>query len=728
MIYELKNTLQHLDRFIGHYPIYIYLTDAQDKVVWLNRYMAEKIKDIHIGQEVVCANLLDPCTEPCAHCGKNLTDEKGQFEKTTFRGKTDDNGQCTYLEFFKFPIYGVNHTTEGSLRIGIDVSKSEQLEEQLREKEKLFKAIVDTSTDAVIFLDRNQRVRNWNKGAEEIFGYTAEEILGKSIELLLPDELVELGELGYLQSEVDSKGYVKKYETQRLCKDGRLIYVDISRSRVTDQSGNLIGTSEIIKDITSRKELEFELLRTILELSKLNELNEILHHTFDEMEILRIILIAITAGEGLRFNRAFIMMSDHERNILKGHLAIGPSDENEASRIWSELNQDYHYLKDIVQIYKIDLEGTDRKVNEIVSKIEVPLDADDHILIAALKNRRVFEVNNGQVVGSDQPFSFAIGDTDLFSLLNDNTFVVAPVFSRIESLGVIIADNCIIRREITSEDIEGLKLFANQAGSALENARLYRDLEDRIAALQEANRQLAEKTEQLLKAERLAVIGEMSAKIAHEIRNPLVSIGGFARLIERKVGDSGPLKQYAGIIREQVSNLEHILNNLLTAASQPEPQFKRMDLRETVRSVIQTMETAVFERGIRLISQIAEAPVEIHGDPKMLYQAVLNLLKNAMEALEGKSNGEIRLAVRQTGQRAQIQISDNGPGIETQVIPKIFQKFFTTKSQGTGLGLSIVHQIVEMHQGEIKLDTNPESGTTFLLDFPLAGNPTGESE
>ncbi len=719
LIHELKDIMRLLDRFVGHYPIYLYLVDSSNTVAWFNRYMSEMLPEIHVGQKLPCKNALLPCDEDCIECITSREDDWHKHpEKRQIKTSAGSGTGKQHLEFFNLPVYQEDDIVKGALRIGMDVTDNERIQEKLREKEKRFSAIVKTSTDAIIFLDNEERIINWNKGAEEIFGYTEAEIIGQHIKILMPEELLDLGELSHIRNELNDKGALKKFETQRRHKDGRLVYVDISSSLIYDEKGKISGASEIIKDIDARKALEFELLRTILELSKLNELNEILHRTYEEREILRIILIAITAGEGLRFNRAFILMLDKEEQTLKGHLAIGPSDAEEASRIWSELNQDYHYLRDIIQIYKIDLEGADKKVNEIVSQIEIPLSHQDHILTRALNSKRVIYVKDGEIASPATNIADSC-DSDLIDLLKNDTFVAAPVYSKTEPLGVIIADNCINRREITPEDIEGLKLFASHASSAIENARLYRKLEDRIQEAQDAYKQLAENQEKLLRAERLATIGEMSAKIAHEIRNPLVSIGGFARLIERKIPENSQVMQYARIISEQVSHLENILGNILNVANPPEPVKQQVNINKVLRQVLEMMAPAIRERQHRLVEILADQPLLVNGDEKMLHQAFLNVIKNGVEALEHrKADGEIRIHARSEDGNVVVEITDNGPGIEKSLLGKIFSAFFTTKSGGTGLGLSIVNQIVESHNGRIDVTTQSRQGSTFHILLP----------
>ena len=718
MLEKLTQTLSLLDRFIGIYPVYIYVVDRENRVVWRNHFCEQHFPQIEEGEFVKCLNTSEPCDELCEECRGTAESE---FTRKIYYLPLSTGKEKMYVEFFSFPVIDRDRHIYGTLRVGFDVTQSEEMKEKLREKEKIYRSIIEGTSDAIIFLDHDNIVREWNAGAEAIFGFTADEMIGKSIETIIPDELLEMGELTFLNSEVQRRGVLKKYETQRRRKDGRLIYVDISRNEVYDENGVSIGISEIVKDIQSRKDLEFELLRTILELSKLNELNEILYRTHDEKDILRITLIAITAGQGLRFNRAFILLADRKNNILKGYLAIGPSNEEEAARIWSELNREQHYLRDIVQIYKIDLQGVDRRVNEIVGQIVVPLDAENHVFLEAMKKRRVIRVKQGKVMGVAEPLSMEVNGQNLIDLFNNDSFVVAPIYTKTEALGVIVADNCINHREISGEDVEGLRLFASLAGSALENARLYQALEERITELQLAYQRLEEQQQQLLQAERLAAIGEMSAKIAHEIRNPLVAIGGFARILERKKISEEQLKQYAGIIKEQVENLEHILNNLLGTAKPREPEKRKINVAEVVNQVIHTLSGAIEKKNIHIDYQWAvDIDLPIMGDPKMLYQAFLNIIKNAIEALEEHpGNGEIAINGGSDGKRVWITIRDNGPGIPADIQTKIFDKFFTTKSRGTGLGLAVVQEIIQAHGGEIELESQCGVGTSFTFRFPM---------
>lgn len=715
---SLKSILRSLDHFVGDYPIYVFLIDAKSRLLWMNGYMKSKFQE---NGEFIAGEIWKDSELSI----ESLTDsnlQKGIARKSLIKRRFEPDQEEIYLECLSLPIQTRQGEIEGILNLGFDVTEAQRQQEELREKEKLFTAIINSSQDAIIFLDNDDRIVSWNKGAQSIFGYTEEEIIRKSILQLIPKELIELGELYFIRQELEKNKFIRKHETQRLTRDGRSIFVDLTRTLILDPNGNPIGSSEIIKDNTRKKELEFELLRTIVELSKLNELNEILYTTYDQNEIYRLILIAITAGEGLRFNRAFLVLLDENHEFLKGHLAVGPSNEDEAAIIWNSIKDQHGSLKDIVQRYRIDIWGKDHRVNEIVEKIQIPIKQTDHVLVKSAKSRKSYHVMNGTITNANRKET-NLDMTSLLELLEYDNFVIVPLYTKKEPIGVIIADNRITRREISMEDIESLKLFAIQASLAIENTRLYKNLEDRINDLQEMNKQLQENQDKLVRAERFAAIGEMSATVAHEIRNPLVSIGGFANLIEKKISERSYVERYAKIISDQVSHLEFILTNLLNLAKPPLPEKESVNINRVIQEVITVMQTSLDQRNIRLTADLDCPDGQVIGDEKLLYQVFLNLLKNAIEAVvNNKGVREIQIATLWDENSAEIVFADNGPGMDPVIQDKIFNTFFTTKSGGTGLGLAIVKQIVQNHNGMITVESSPNEGTTFYLKLPRCRN------
>jgi len=257
---------------------------------------------------------------------------------------------------------------------------------------------------------------------------------------------------------------------------------------------------------------------------------------------------------------------------------------------------------------------------------------------------------------------------------------------------------------------------------------LARELDAMAAAIQE-------REQRLIRSERLATVGRMAAQIAHEVRNPLSSIGLNAELLGDEVNDKGdePRRLIASIISE-VDRLTEITETYLRFARLPRPKLDREDLGVVVASVADFARGELAQARIALVVDVAPDLPEVAADEAQLRQALINLVRNAREAMteppraqpapaptqplsEGPV-GRLTIAVRGEGGRVIVTVGDSGPGIRAEDLAKIFDPFFSTKRQGTGLGLALVQQIVVDHGGQIDVDSRPGAGTTFTLSFP----------
>ncbi|MCX5717081.1 MAG: PAS domain S-box protein [Nitrospirae bacterium] len=219
--------------------------------------------------------------------------------------------------------------------------------------------------------------------------------------------------------------------------------------------------------------------------------------------------------------------------------------------------------------------------------------------------------------------------------------------------------------------------------------------------------------EKLIVTERMAALGEVAAKVAHEIRNPLVSVGGFAKRLEKKL--DGNLKEYAGIIVREVDRLESILREILGFVKEARLMKEKVNVGELVDDIILLMQTELRERNIKVLKEKGETP-QIYVDANRIREALLNIFNNAVQALA--IHGTITMKTYTAGSNAVIEISDTGPGIEEKDLPFIFNPFYTTKLSGTGLGLAITKRIIEEHKGKIEVDSAPGKGTTFRVFLP----------
>jgi two-component system, LuxR family, sensor kinase FixL len=220
--------------------------------------------------------------------------------------------------------------------------------------------------------------------------------------------------------------------------------------------------------------------------------------------------------------------------------------------------------------------------------------------------------------------------------------------------------------------------------------------------------------------ERLADVGKAVTHVVHEIRNPLMLIGGFARQLERCEGIEQDAKnrQKLQIIVDEVRRMEELLEGILLLRRPASASRKRLvDVNELLRETSRLVEPRLAGREVNLGLHLAAGTLPIQADPDQIKQVLLNLLQNALESIDDR--GEIAVKSRADSGTVEIIIQDSGPGISEDLRDRIFEPFFTTKSQGTGLGLAITRNIVQDHGGTIRFESSPHRGTAFIIQLPL---------
>jgi two-component system sensor kinase FixL len=229
--------------------------------------------------------------------------------------------------------------------------------------------------------------------------------------------------------------------------------------------------------------------------------------------------------------------------------------------------------------------------------------------------------------------------------------------------------------------------------------------------------------EKISQAERLAVLGQLVAEISHEIKNPLMSIGGFARQVLQATRDKKN-REKLEIIANEVSRLEKLLADLREFYLSKPLETGPVDLRALVEEIFALVKDACRRRHITLQLEGEEKGLIVAADPDRLKQVLLNLVKNAMEAME-ETGGTLRVRITRAEGKAQVTVSDTGGGIPEKHRADIFSPFFTTKKQGSGLGLAICKRIIEQHPGStFVFETSEGKGTQFQIGLPLHSSST----
>ncbi len=439
------------------------------------------------------------------------------------------------------------------------------------------------------------------------------------------------------------------------------------------------------------------------ELSILYDIGTAMNTTLNLDRLLRIILTAATmGGSGLGFNRAVLLLTNERTNTLQGMMGVGPTTWEEAGNAWSEASKKHTNLMEWIRSGDI-FDHRDSAFNALARVIRVPLEPQQGVLALTVLEKTPYRI-------LDAPTNPLVPH-DLNNLLKVKSFATVPLIAKDKAIGVVLVDNMFTQRPITDRDIRFLTMFANQAALAVENAVIHSNLET-------LNRDLRAMHEQLVQSEKMAALGAMMTEISHEIRNPLVSLGGFARRLARKVSDPDALK-YIDIIMSEVQRLEGIIQDHLTFVKELPPRLRESDLNVTVEEMLTLYEGELAQRNVRVEKALAPSLSPVMIDGQQIKQALINLVKNAMEAMpEGGTIGIRTFAVPESAE-AVVEISDTGPGISENTTHSIFDPYYTTKELGTGLGLTITSRIVGSHKGRIEVRNRESGGAVFTIRLPV---------
>jgi two-component system sensor histidine kinase HydH len=233
-------------------------------------------------------------------------------------------------------------------------------------------------------------------------------------------------------------------------------------------------------------------------------------------------------------------------------------------------------------------------------------------------------------------------------------------------------------------------------------------------------REIKRLEEQVRRSEKLAAVGKLAAGVAHEIRNPLSSIRGFAQYLRHALEERPEEQEYAEVMVTEVDRINKVVTDLLTFSSPMRAEPTPTDIGELVEHTVRLVQEDARGRGVEIHSEVSQELTEVQLDANQMTQALLNLLLNAIQMSE--DGGKIKVGADMARARLLVWVEDGGSGISTEHMDKIFDPFFTTRDKGTGLGLAIVHSIVENHHGEIKVESPPSGKTTgsrFTMSIPV---------
>jgi two-component system sensor histidine kinase HydH len=407
---------------------------------------------------------------------------------------------------------------------------------------------------------------------------------------------------------------------------------------------------------------------------------------FSLMDNLLVILTALTAGAGLGFNRAMLFFN--EGGQLKGKVWLGPGSAKEAETIWRVLSTSGIGYLEIIEHNRSLLSSGDNPLTKRIKNVSYPINHRDSLIPA-------HAVNTKEVVLVKDARNEPLVDPAFLDFIGVEEFLCIPLVSQEEVLGEIVLDNAITKLPIQGRDIE----LASICGLIAANYIYLTNLQRRVVEMR-----------------KLAAMGEMAMFVTHQLRTPLVTIGGFAdQLLDPKV-DKAKQKRNLQIIRNEVRRLEKILLQLTQFLRVDIRKAVEVDVQELIRLAVAAEKPKLTDGNVKIQTAVKSGVSAILCDPVHVGEALRNVVDNAIDAVG--DGGTVRIeAARENDEWIVISIRDTGRGIPEAIKDKIFESFVSTKEKGIGLGLAYVKRVVDACCGRIEVDSQEGQGTTFRLYF-----------
>ncbi len=473
------------------------------------------------------------------------------------------------------------------------------------ESARILSAILERSSDSIIRADLDGIVTGWSPGAARLFGYTAEETVGSSAGMLIPDE--KWGEFVQLLERIREGQAVNHLETVRRARNGRLVNVVLSLLPVTDESNRVVGLLSISRDVTELKHAESA-------------------YRASEARWRAIIDSAVDA----------IIVIDSRGRI--------ETFNSGAERLFGYRAEEI--------------------LGQSVNLLMPPPFRDEHdaYLAAYLAGAP------GKVIG--------LGREVTARRRNGEDFPA--------------------RLAVAEASVDGETRFTG----------ILHDLTGRV----QMERRLREQSA-------LARLGEMTAIVAHEVRNALAAVRGTVQVVATRFEDGSREQTALEEAAARIDALTKIVQDMLLFAHLPEPRLARVDLAQLVAATVRAAESDPALDGIRI--DVAGDAAAVDADADLLRIVLLSLITNAAQAMRGA--GQVHVRIRSAAPSCEIAVVDHGPGVPPDVRDRLFTPFFTTKSRGSGLGLATARRIVEAHGGHVAVECPSEGGTRVVITIPAAG-------
>jgi len=450
------------------------------------------------------------------------------------------------------------------------------------------------------------------------------------------------------------------------------------------------------------------------QLSILSEVAAALSSSSELPQILKIILTGATASQGLCFNRAFLFLYDEQKNRLRGHMAVGPSSPDEAGDIWRQLDSMRMTLGELLDTHQGKADNKSDAVTSLITGLSIDLNEESVIRSTC---QRGSWINLGNVPQID-PVT-----TTFIERLKTSRIALVPMVSKGSLRGLLAADNYITGQPISDDAVRLLQILANQAAVAMERAKLYDNERERAQQLQRTNALLAESQDQIIRIEKMSVIGELTSAVAHELRNPLTIIGGFANLL-LKSPLSDEHREYLNIISSEIKRTESVLNHVLDFSLASRNENQLIDFSQLSERSLQLLLGRRQQTDISISLSLAHEKLMVYGNCDQLSHAIYQFLKLIAEDVIPPGTAEVRTE-REKAQ-ACLWVRVSCPDSTRDKTIKTLRQTLTSNKTSQRLTVLVAAETIKLHGGEYGVALGNDGLPSLYVKLPLTTEDEGE--
>ncbi len=621
-----------------------------------------------------------------------------------------------------------------------DITERKRMEREIREATKRFEKIAEMGEDGIIVFDEDSRIEFANQMAYEIMGLSKDQILGKEFFSLIGKRDEEFLEEMVMRGE----GMGQKVCTEMSLQppQGQIKEAEVCIAPTRSEDGR-IKTYAYIRDITERKKFEKEL----------KESEEKYRNLFERVQ--HGLFISSKEGHFLDCNQALLDKLGYQdkeeflRIDIAKDLYVNPEDR----KTFQRLIEQQGFVKDLEVEFKkksgekitvlltahtkrdekgriigyeglnIDISERKRMERELKEANEFLMNliesSVDGIIVTNMKGDiLIFNKGAENILGYKA--EEVVGKMNIRSIYPPG--VAKEVMEKLRNheyggLGRLTSFPILHRRK-DGELIEGdlsASVIYDEEGKEIASVGIFKDLRERLGI----ERELQKTQQALLQSEKLAAMGRLTSQIAHELNNPIYGIMNTLELLKTEIPPENKRRKILELALSETQRLAEMLRNMLSFSKPEEEKRRPIKMNELIGGILLVMEKQMRESNIKVETAFDDEIPEVMASTNQMRQVMLNILKNAKEAMP--KGGTLTVRTSKEDKHVLIHVQDTGVGIPEEIRDKIFEAFFTTKQKvkGVGLGLSVCYGIIKDHGGEIKVESEEGKGTTFTIRLSI---------